>query len=166
MRGWVHALCVIAGIAAPISLEAWTTSAHGPRNKAHYAAVEAESMTPKEVVLAFDRLAFDDHKPVEAIMKYVAPDYVDHDPTVKGDRQSAIDYLEKHDWSKGGPQRTIKHVIAEGDLVVLHHHLVRQPGTKGLVAVDIFRVKDGKLAEHWDALQPIPDTSINTHGPF
>lgn len=166
MRLWVHALCIVAGIAAPVSLEAWSMTAAGPRSHAHYAAVDQQSMSAKDLVLAFDHLAFDEHKPVEAIYRYISPDFVDHDPNTVGDRQSSIDYMNKHDWSKGGPKRTIKHVIAEGDLVVIHHHLVRTPGSKGIVAIDIFRVANGKIVEHWDALTPIPDTTINTHGPF
>ncbi len=60
-------------------------------------------------------------------------------------------------------------VIAEGDLVALYVHSVRVPGTRGRRIVDIFRVSDGKVVEHWDVIQDIPESMyppINDNGPF
>lgn len=166
MRTWVHGLCILAGIAAPVGLTFWFTSDYGPRSKAHYAAVEQQASTPKEVVMAFEKMGIDERRPREAVERYFSPDVVDHSPHVTGDRQSIIDRLSTLNWDKAGPERTIRNVIAEGDLVAVHHHLVREPGTKGIAAVDIFRVKDGKIVEHWDVLQPLPESSPNLHGAF
>lgn len=166
MRGWVHAFSIVAGIAAPISFTFWVTSDGGARSKSHYAEVANTTMSPKDVVMAFDKLAFDERRPQEAVRRYFSVDSVDHDPKVKGDRTSVISMLEKLDWSKVGPQRTVKHIVADGEMVVVHHHLVRNPGTKGLMAVDLFRVANGKIVEHWDVLQPIPESSPNEVGAF
>lgn len=166
MRPWVHFLAVVAGIAAPVALTFWTTSDAGPRSKAHYAAVDQRVLSTREVIDGFEKMAIDERKPKEAVLTYVSPDVIDHDPTIKGDRQSIIDYLETKDWSTGVPQRTIHNIIVEGELGVVHHHLVRKPGEKGIAAVDIFRVKDGKIVEHWDVLQPIPEESVNERGMF
>jgi len=168
MRPAIHALAIVAGLAAPIALTFWSTSGSGPRSAAQAAAIAAEAMTPRQVVEAFEALAFDQRKPLEAARKYISPEMRDHSQRIVGDYPSIIAFLEKLDWAKegGGPQRTIHHLVAEGDIVMVHHHLVRTPGTPGISAVDIFRVKDGKIVEHWEALQDLPATSPNKFGAF
>lgn len=166
MQWWKHALGVIAGVGAPVATTLYMTSDYGPRSKAHYAELERKNAKPEDVVMAFEKLAFDERRPQEAVMRYFAADSVDHDPNVRGDRDSVIELLNQRDWSKAGPTRAIKHVVADKDIVMIHHHIVREPGTKGVAAVDIFRVKDGKIVEHWDVLQPIPENSPNRYGSF
>lgn len=166
MRPLTHAIAIVAGIAAPVAITFWTASDSGPRSAAHYAAVQQETLTTREVIEGFERLGIDERKPKEAILKYFSPDVIDHDPNVKGDRQSIIDYLDARDWSTGVPQRTIHNIVVEGELGVVHHHIVRNPGEAGIAAVDIFRVKDGKVIEHWDVLQPVPEDSKNVNGMF
>jgi predicted SnoaL-like aldol condensation-catalyzing enzyme len=64
------------------------------------------------------------------------------------------------------PTSTRDRVFADGDYVLLHVHRMRTPGTRGDAIVDIFRLQDGKIAEHWDAIQPIPETSANANTMF
>jgi len=123
-------------------------------------------LTPRQVVEAFQKLAFDEYKPVEAILKYISPDVVEHDPTIPSTRDAIIEYMKARDWTKGGPKSDIKRIISEGEYVVVHHHLTRKPGEIGIAAVDIFRVKGGLIVEHWDVLQPIPSDSPNKAGMF
>ena len=156
MRAWVHALCIVAGIAAPVGLTLLTTRSGGLRSAQHYAQVRDGARTPREVMAAFEHMAFDQHRPVEAIETFFDPGFKDHDPGVKGDRQSAIDRMKQLNWQTGGPKRTIVHFMTDGDLVAIHHRLVRSPGAQPIAAVDIFRVADGKIIEHWDVLQPVP----------
>jgi predicted SnoaL-like aldol condensation-catalyzing enzyme len=111
-------------------------------------------------------MAFDEHRPKEAVLQYFSEDFVDHSARVSGDRKSVIDLLDKLDWSKAGPTRTMKHIAADGDIVTLHYHLVREPGTAGFAAADLFRVKDGKIVEHWEVMQPVAQDSINRFGAF
>jgi predicted SnoaL-like aldol condensation-catalyzing enzyme len=166
VRAWVHALCILGGIAAPVALTFWSVSDAGPRSHAHYAEVTEKSLGPKDVVLAFEDLGIQRRKPAEAVRRYFSPDLIDHDPDAVGDRQSVIDRLSNHNGVKIGPTSTIKHIVAEDDIVMVHRHLVREPGAVGVAAVDIFRVKDGKVVEHWGVLQPIPKNSPNKLGPF
>ena len=57
-------------------------------------------------------------------------------------------------------------MIAEGDLFMLHVHAVREPGQRGTAIVDIFRVENGKIVEHWDVLQPVPEKAANENTMF
>ncbi len=61
----------------------------------------------------------------------------------------------------------IKRIFADGDYVIVHVHAVREPGTRGNAIMDIFRMDDkGKVVEHWDVVQPIPETAQNDNGMF
>jgi predicted SnoaL-like aldol condensation-catalyzing enzyme len=60
----------------------------------------------------------------------------------------------------------IKKIVAEGDLVVLHVHSTRGDGTPGRAIVDIFRVDQGKVVEHWDVIQNIPEATTSGNGMF
>jgi predicted SnoaL-like aldol condensation-catalyzing enzyme len=60
----------------------------------------------------------------------------------------------------------IKRVWAEGDYVILHVHAVRIPGTRGSAIVDVFKLENGKVVEHWDVIQEIPEKAANTNGMF
>ncbi|UUZ87209.1 ester cyclase [Paenibacillus sp. P26] len=60
----------------------------------------------------------------------------------------------------------IERVIAEDDLVLLHTHAVLEPGTRGQAMVGIFRVRDGKIVEHWEVMQPVPDSGVNGNDMF
>lgn len=66
------------------------------------------------------------------------------------------------------PQRSvsIKRAIADGDLVMLHVHIKPSPEGRGSAIVDIFRVENGKIVEHWDVIQPAPETAKNSNTMF
>lgn len=120
----------------------------------------------RAVVQGFEDLAFEKRQPREATLRYFSPSAVDHDPDLAGGRDDIIARLEKLDWSTGGPQRIIKHVLVDGEYALVHHHLIRKPGERGIAAMDMFRVRDGLIVEHWDVLQPMPENSINPHAMF
>ncbi|MFI6932851.1 nuclear transport factor 2 family protein [Streptomyces sp. NPDC050287] len=61
---------------------------------------------------------------------------------------------------------TPKRIIAEGALVAVHSNYVATPGTRGQAVVDLFRVRDGRIVEHWDAVQDVPETSANDNTMF
>ena len=126
----------------------------------------AKPSSPKAVVDDFQQMAFFDHKPVEAVLKYVSPNVIEHDPTTANGREGILAYFKKRDWSKSEMQDKIYREIAQGDMVVVHHHIVDHPGERGMAAIDIFRVKDGLIVEHWDVLQPVPEKPANTLSMF
>lgn len=119
----------------------------------------------KEIVQKFYYLAFNQHQPKEAALAYLSVEYVQHNPYVATGRQAFIDAFAGA--PKDDPSQTIfKRTIAEGDLVVLHSHKIEKPGDRGTAGIDIFRVKDGKITEHWDVNQKIPETSKHTNTMF
>ncbi len=114
----------------------------------------------KKNAIAFYKTAYEGN-PTEAIKKYVGEDYIQHNPAVANGTQGFIDYFEK--MQREYPEKSIEFVrcIAEGDLVALHTHQT-WPGNDEYVTMDFFRFDDnGKICEHWDAIQQIPEKSAN-----
>ena len=59
-----------------------------------------------------------------------------------------------------------KHLVAEGDLVAVHSNYVREPNDRGLAVMDIFRLEDGKIVDHWDSIQEVPTEAANSNTMF
>ncbi|WP_324618001.1 nuclear transport factor 2 family protein [Streptomyces dysideae] len=139
------------------STESWPrTEAPGPRWQTAY---------NKRLVTAYvDQLLV--KKDLAAVDKYVGPEYHQHNPTiadgVEGVKAGLGAYFEAF------PKLTVtpKRIVAEGDLVAVHSHYVNAPGERGTAIVDLFRVRGGKIVEHWDVLQDVPETSANDNTMF
>jgi len=114
----------------------------------------------KQNAIAFYQMAYQG-KPTEAINLYVGKEYIQHNPLVGNGKQPFIEYFNK--MHKEYPEKSIKFIraIAEGDLVALHTHQ-QWPDNDEYVTMDFFRFDDkGKIVEHWDAMQQIPEHSAN-----
>lgn len=120
-------------------------------------------MTPKELVLALFSAAFVEHDP-DAARQMVSPDYIQHNPQVPTGAEGLMGLIPLV--AQSGMTATTHRVITEGDMVVLHNTYDNADafGASSLAAFDIFRVDDGKVVEHWDNLQPIPDTTASGRG--
>ncbi|MEM1237153.1 MAG: nuclear transport factor 2 family protein [Pseudomonadota bacterium] len=120
-------------------------------------------MTPKELVLALFTAAFVDHDPQTA-RDFVTDDYIQHNPAVPTGADALMGLIPMVEAS--GMTVTTHRVISEGDLVVLHSTFDNADafGAPTLAAFDVFRVEDGKVAEHWDNLQPVPETTVSGRG--
>lgn len=120
----------------------------------------------KETVRAFYELAFNDKKPEDAVARYVDSRYTQHNP-IAGDGPGPFIAFVKA-YTAQFPELTvdIKRVIAEGDLVVTHSLLKTSPDDRGTAAADIFRLENGKVVEHWDVLQPVPEPAANDNTMF
>lgn len=109
---------------------------------------------------------FVDKQVEAAVNKYLAPDYIQHNPYVPNGSQVLIDYFKPYFANNKDASIQVKRIIAEGNLVVVHSHWQKNKTERGQAVMDIFRVADGKIVEHWDVVQNIPETDANGNGMF
>jgi predicted SnoaL-like aldol condensation-catalyzing enzyme len=135
-----------------------------------YGCASAQTGTPQQeanraAVLAFYEKGLN-QKDADAALQYVGSRYVQHNPNAAdgpdGFRKFVAFLKDKAPQSHS----EIKRSFVDGDTVILHVHAVREPGTRGNAIVDIFKLEGGKIVEHWDVVQPIPETAANTNGMF
>jgi predicted SnoaL-like aldol condensation-catalyzing enzyme len=130
--------------------------------------VVASCSRPKgeQTVLAYYNMAFNERRPAEAAELYGGPHYIQRDPQAPDGFEAFIEFVEG--FAEQFPQMSleIKRAIAEGDLAVTHSLLKSSPEDRGTAAADIFRLEEGKVVEHWDVLQPVPESAANDHPMF
>ena len=128
-------------------------------------AQPSETEDNKRIATEFYDAAIN-RKDFAAASQYLGSAYKQHNPTAADGAdglRAFIDFLKMRFPNQRGE---IKRVIAEGDLVVLHVHSTRGDDTPGRAIVDIFRIENGKVVEHWDVIQDIPAQPANSNGMF
>jgi predicted SnoaL-like aldol condensation-catalyzing enzyme len=121
----------------------------------------------KRNVIAYYERAFNDHEPEDAVERYVGSEYIQHNPTAPDGTDAFIAFVRSFVGQFPGLRIDIRRAIAEGDLVMTHGLLKTSSDDRGTAAADIFRLdENGKIVEHWDVLQPVPETSANDNTMF
>lgn len=115
----------------------------------------------KEFAVSFYKMAYEGN-PREAVEKYAGDTYIQHNPDVGDGKEEFIKYFDRmHNEYKNKSINFVR-VIAEADLVALHTHQI-WPGNEQYVTMDFFRFDgNGKIVEHWDSIQKIPEESLKS----
>lgn len=127
--------------------------------------VENETERNRRIMADFVETFYAKRDVEAAFMAHVAPDYIQHNPGIADGRQPAIDAL-KPMFSRPGAQFEVKRVLVDGEFAAVHLFGRGDPSTPGAAVADFYRLKDGKVVEHWDVLQPMPSKSANPHPMF
>jgi predicted SnoaL-like aldol condensation-catalyzing enzyme len=129
-------------------------------------AADAKQMEEnKKAVTAFYDAAIN-QKDFEAAAKFIGPSYVQHNPRAADGPEGLKAFLGVLREKFPDYHSEIKRVFADGDYVILHVHNVPMPGARGAAIVDIFKLEGGKIVEHWDVRQEIPEQSANSNTMF
>lgn len=129
-------------------------------------ATDAKQMEEnKKSVAGFYDAALN-QKNFDAASKYLGSRYTQHNPGVADGPEGLKAFLAFLKDRFPNNRSEIKRIFADGDYVIIHVHAVREAGTRGNAIVDIFKLENGKVVEHWDVIQPIPETSANANTMF
>lgn len=120
----------------------------------------------KKIALAFFEKALNEFDPAAAVALYGGKYYRQHDPMIEDGFEGMSKFIF---WIRDNYPRArmrVKRIFADGEFVIIQSNWIRVPGQRGEAAVDIFRLDRGKVVEHWDVIQPIPETAANNNTMF
>lgn len=126
--------------------------------------VEAEEAN-RALVTEFYNQFFNEHE-TEQSSRVLAEDYIQHNPGVPDGKTPFVDYFAGYFQENPDYQSEIVRNAADGDLVWLHVHSTNGEEDRGESVVDIFRVEQGKIVEHWDVIQSVPEDAANDNTMF
>jgi predicted SnoaL-like aldol condensation-catalyzing enzyme len=171
-RSQLVAFAAVTIMAVGVGAALANTQHHNPpgqggKHGSHGVCSPAQVARNKATVVAYYTTAFNDKKPEEAVAKYGGPVYIQHNPLAADGFQAFIDFVKAYTGANPQLHVDIKRVIGECDLVVTHSHITTSPSDRGQAVADIFRLnRKGKVVEHWDVIQPVPETSANDNTMF
>jgi predicted SnoaL-like aldol condensation-catalyzing enzyme len=101
-----------------------------------------------------------------AAKRFIAEDYIQHNQAVEPGRAALEAFLDMIRAQTPEAVHDVKRAFADGDHVIVHYHVRRWPGDLGWAVIDIFRVEDGLVVEHWDVMQDVIEGGPNPNSPF
>jgi predicted SnoaL-like aldol condensation-catalyzing enzyme len=129
-------------------------------------AADATQMEDNKKTIAAFYDAVLNQKDFDKASQYIGPRYTQHNPGAADGPEGLKGFIAFLKDKFPGNHSEIKRIFADGDYVIVHVHAVREPGTRGNAIIDIFKLENGKVVEHWDAVQPIPEKAANSNGMF
>ncbi|WP_436899514.1 nuclear transport factor 2 family protein [Acinetobacter gyllenbergii] len=120
----------------------------------------------KKIVVDFYEGVFLKHQVKQYADRYIGDQYIQHNPNVPDGKAPFVNFFSQKFSNNPQAKNVVKKAIAEGDLVVLHVHSTENDSDRGRAIIDIFRVENGKIVEHWDVIQNIPEKSQNSNSMF
>lgn len=130
-----------------------------------FAQTDATLETNKKIVLAFYDAALVKYD-ADAAVKYLGEPYIQHNPRAPDGVEGLKGLIKFLKETQPNRTSTIKRVMAEKDLVMIHVHAKPTPEDRGTAIIDIFRVQNGKIVEHWDVMQAVPEKAANNNTMF
>ena len=123
-----------------------------------------QAETNKQIAITAYQRIFGDLD-VTGVDELMSKDFIQHNPTLP-DGPEGVKTVVQMLASQGVPKQKVvfKHVVSEDDIVILHSRTIM--AGKEWRFIDIYRIEDGKLAEHWDAMMQMPDSPANNNPMF
>lgn len=149
-----------AAILAVVALFSSVTVNSTPR-KAH-----ACKLSVRDVATQFFDTFYIKKQVRTAFETWVVPNYIQHNPAAANGRDAAIAFLEPFFAGNPGMSYSIKRVIVDGNLAAVHSNGKFTPQDRGMAIVDIVRIENCKVVEHWDVVQPVPEKAMNDNSMF
>jgi predicted SnoaL-like aldol condensation-catalyzing enzyme len=131
---------------------------------AHAADAKQMEENKKTVAALYDAVL--NQKDFEKASQYLGSRYTQHNPNAADGPEGLKGFIGFLKEKFPNNKSEIKRIFADGDYVIVHVHAVREPGTRGNAIIDIFKLENGKVVEHWDVVQPIPEKAANDNGMF
>lgn len=129
------------------------------------ASPASETERNRAIVADFARLFYAEKDVRKAFMAHVAPDYIQHNPGIADGRDAAIAALAAK-FANPKASFSVKRILVDGDHAVIHLHARSDPAAAGAAVADLYRLRGGRIVEHWDVIQPVPEKSANPHPMF
>ena len=126
------------------------------------ADAQQQEANKKNVVEFYEKAL--NQKDFDAASKYLGPRYTQHNPVAADGPEGLKAFIQFLRDKFPNSRSEIKRVFADGDYVIVHVHAIREPGTRGRAIIDIFKLENGKVVEHWDVAQDIPEKAANSNG--
>lgn len=101
-----------------------------------------------------------------AVERFISPDYIQHNQAAQPGREGLKSFLDMIRGQTPDAVHDVKRAFVDGDHVTVHYHVRRWPDDLGWAVMDIFRVEDGMIAEHWDVMQDVVEGGPNPASPF
>jgi predicted SnoaL-like aldol condensation-catalyzing enzyme len=131
---------------------------------AHAGNTAQEEANKKTVIDFYDKAI--NQKDFDAAKVHFGPRYVQHNPRAADGPEGLKGYIAFLKAKFPQQRNEFKRVLADGDFVIVHAHSVAEPGDRGRAIMDIFRLENGKIVEHWDVVQEIPEKALNSNTMF